>query len=234
MDHVCERCTKSFKTTQALTRHMERKRPCVEVMKPIVTHGENITVNIKGISLDDLKKLLGNNIMVEEVKPVENKSSLEDMVKQLLDRVTKLEQKEVAPVLPVVQPINEVVESSCDEVKPVPEPEPEPEPVKPVIKIRKRRKAVREEKVEEDFEEVTLEALAKEAHEINDTINDNRDVAESIVGAKNHETAETKKLARQNKELSLKLIKVKRELRARGYDMKTLNLKVRAVDKLDD
>ena len=230
MDHVCERCTKSFKTTQALTRHMERKRPCVEVMKPVVTQGENVTVNIKGISLDDLKKLLGNNIMVEEVKPVENKSSLEDMVKQLLDRVTKLEQKEVAPVLPVVQPINELVESSCDEVKP----EPEPEPKKPVIKIRKRRKPVEKEEVKEDFEEVKLDDLVKEAHEINDTINDNRDVAESIVGAKNHETAETKKLARQNKELSLKLIKVKKELRGRGYDMKSLKLKVRPVDRLDD
>ena len=117
MTYTCERCNHTFKAKQGLQRHMDRKRPCLEVPKAVVTTDADITVNIKGITLADLKLLLGDKIIIEEVKSIEvaeqksPQTSLESTVASLVKRIEKLEQKQ--PVeLPVVEPINRLVEST--------------------------------------------------------------------------------------------------------------------------
>lgn len=239
---TCERCNHSFKAKQGLQRHMNRKRPCTEMPKPIITENSDITVNIKGITLADLKLLLGDKIVVTEVNNNTSvpltppQTPLEVTVASLLDRVSKLEEKRTI-TLPVVEPIDNMVastsESSDNESS-------KPEEKRNIIKkknIKKRNikkdKQNAKEKVEE-IKEVSTDDLVQKANELNESINDKRDVAESIIELKGHETVATKRLLREIHKLNLDLLKVKKELKLQGFDTKKLKLKVRTQDKMHD
>ena len=263
MTYTCERCTKTFTAKQGLQRHMDRKRPCLEVPKAVVTTDADITVNIKGITLADLKLLLGDKIVVEELhdNTPPPQTSLESTVASLVKRIEKLEQKQ--PVeLPVVEPINRLVEStpepsdsdgsssSTSEQWRVIRNKYKNRPNMLAIKrnellknIKKKKnqkdkqdkqfKQVAKEKIQEVEVQIDVDKLIKEAHDINDAINDKRDEAEGIIDLKGRETAETKKLLRDINKLNLDLLKIKMALKARKYDIKQLKLKKRPQDNLD-
>jgi hypothetical protein len=225
---TCERCNHSFKAKQSLTRHMNRKRPCVAYPKPVVTEDANITVNIKGITLDDLKLLLGDKIVVMEVNNTSvpptppQTPTLEATVASLVKRIEKLEEKRTVD-LPVVEPIYDAVASTepSDNETSIPE-------QKKNIKKKniKKDKQNAKEKVEE-IKELSIDDLVKKCHDINNEINDNKDIIESIVVSKDRETKETKQLQNENKKLNLYLFKVKKELHNKGFRLSNLKLNKR-------
>jgi hypothetical protein len=64
-EHKCQRCHQVFDRKTNLARHLNRKKPCAEVLKrPVEEEGCSVTLTIKGYSLQTLIDLLGEDRIV--------------------------------------------------------------------------------------------------------------------------------------------------------------------------
>ena len=69
MIHQCDRCLRILTTFQTLTNHKNRKFKCLPAIKK--EKDRVITIKIKGITVTEIKKLLGASF-VEQVEPEPN------------------------------------------------------------------------------------------------------------------------------------------------------------------